>query len=709
MATTVENRLNGTNGATPTPATLAASAVVGTVGIANANGSFGAGRARYDAARQIHALNALRVDTSWEREGTPTLSVDLPPAGPWWVRWYVWMPALQSAGLGINEVRWHAGFPGAGLGLVIHETASGNIGTRLQPVDLAATSINWDSETGNAIPIGQWWRVELSYDGADFQSRVFAGHDTSRSRLHTWTGRGVGRTLEITGYRYRRGVLLRPGDTDAARGDTEVSDMQRDLMALGYELPLYGADGDYGGEATAAVLAFQQDHGYAVVDGYAGPETLSGITLALRLQNGEGYPPPLWVSHLAVSDSGPLGPADPAQDVVVPLAGTVRVASSGAFFNVQGPSVAPSGTVRVGGAAQVSRNARPAVAGTVRVSGSADVARDARPALAGTVRVSGEVSASRHAETSAAGTVRVSGALVATKHVVRALAATIRVSGSVVVRGGGRSAIALDYAAGHISDPFAPTEDDQDVANVVTVARDGGSSYTADVADGPLSVLDPPFGIGRYEESVTLPVAYDVQLRDHAGWRLRQGTVDAARYPTVTVDLAANPQLIQAVTSRDSGDALQVLNPPEWLPPESIELSIEGYTETLNAYTWTVDFNATPGDPWLIGSTDDPETPPSPDDSRADTEGSQLNVSVTSTANAFVVRTVSGPVWVDSANYPDSFPLDIRVGGEVMRVTAVTGTGSTQTFSVARALNAIRKPHAAGTPVSLAYPAYLGL
>ena len=40
-----------------------------------------------------------------------------------------------------------------------------------------------------------------------------------------------------------------------------VKAMQKMLLALGYALPRYGADGDYGTETRDAVIRFQQDHG----------------------------------------------------------------------------------------------------------------------------------------------------------------------------------------------------------------------------------------------------------------------------------------------------------------------------------------------------------------------------------------------------------------------------------------------------------------
>jgi peptidoglycan hydrolase-like protein with peptidoglycan-binding domain len=60
---------------------------------------------------------------------------------------------------------------------------------------------------------------------------------------------------------------LRHGD----RGD-RVKDIQEVLLALGYPLPTWGADGDFGDETEAAVRAFQSDVGIDV-DGVWGPMT----------------------------------------------------------------------------------------------------------------------------------------------------------------------------------------------------------------------------------------------------------------------------------------------------------------------------------------------------------------------------------------------------------------------------------------------------
>ena len=54
----------------------------------------------------------------------------------------------------------------------------------------------------------------------------------------------------------------RLGDRVLKRGDKgeDVRILQKDLMQLGYDLPRYGADGDFGAETEKAVRHFQQEH-----------------------------------------------------------------------------------------------------------------------------------------------------------------------------------------------------------------------------------------------------------------------------------------------------------------------------------------------------------------------------------------------------------------------------------------------------------------
>ena len=60
-----------------------------------------------------------------------------------------------------------------------------------------------------------------------------------------------------------------------ARGDI-VRELQERLIRLGYELPKYGADGDYGAETVAAVTRFQREHGLTA-DGICGPRSWAAL------------------------------------------------------------------------------------------------------------------------------------------------------------------------------------------------------------------------------------------------------------------------------------------------------------------------------------------------------------------------------------------------------------------------------------------------
>lgn len=402
MATTVNNSLSGPAGTQPSASTLARTARAGTVGITSPT------RATYSAGQTVHGLTSVMVATHYHRAGTPRLAVTLPAAGPWWARWYVWMPNLNAAGFGIDEVRWHVTFPGTGIGYVTHTTAAGNAGTRLQPAGLASAPINWNSETGSAVTAGQWWRVELEYTGVDLISRIYAGHSTTGARVHTWLGRDVGRSLEVTGYRYRRGVLLQQGATDATTGG-QVSARQQQLITLGY-LGVGGADGQYGPGTAAAVLAFQTAFGVTPLDGEIGPETAAAMDLRVAEVQGTALPPPLWLSHVAVSDSGPLGPAVvPGGSAVASLASLAAPApgmkaSAGEAVASLGALAAPSGG-RGGDA--------------VAVLGAAGVV-DGQKAGAGSVEaflgVVVEADGTKHAQGVAVAQLGMTAAVEATKH-----------------------------------------------------------------------------------------------------------------------------------------------------------------------------------------------------------------------------------------------------------------------------------------------------
>ncbi len=266
-------------------------------------------------------------------------------------------------------------------------------------------------------------------------------------------------------------------------------------------------------------------------------------------------------------------------------------------------------------------------------------------------------------------------------------------------------ALALDYSAdGEVAPPLEPVEDDTATRNDVTVTRQSGSSARATLGTGTLSTLPPPSGVGPYPTSETVNVHSDEQLPDVAGWILHLGTWDGPRYPAVSVDLAAAPWLIDQATAADVGDRIQISHPPAWLPPEAIDLLGQGYTETIGQYDWGLTFNCTAAGPWTVGIIEDAARP-----ARFDTDACQLATGVNSTATSWSVTTTHGPRWVDSATYPAEFPMDWMVAGERVTVTAISGTGTTQTATVVRAVNGIHKAQSAGASIALADPTYIAL
>lgn len=262
--------------------------------------------------------------------------------------------------------------------------------------------------------------------------------------------------------------------------------------------------------------------------------------------------------------------------------------------------------------------------------------------------------------------------------------------------------VRLSYTATNL-DEFAPTDDDQNTANYVTVSRTGGSSYLAVQETGPLNVSDPtddPDGVGVYPLPVTVNTSTDPVLADHASWRLRQGTVDQARYPQVGVNLA-NPSLTAAllggILALDVGDRLLITDPPAGLPPDDITLVVQGWTERISSFGWEIEFNCTPESSWTVGVY-------GAGDTRYSSDGSTLNESISTSAVSFQVATPSGPVW----GHGDG-DFDINIGGERMSVTAISGSTSPQTFTVTRSVNGIVKTHLIGDTVELWRPAYYGL
>ncbi|MGW3442167.1 hypothetical protein [Streptomyces sp. NPDC001076] len=221
-----------------------------------------------------------------------------------------------------------------------------------------------------------------------------------------------------------------------------------------------------------------------------------------------------------------------------------------------------------------------------------------------------------------------------------------------------------------------PVDDDMDIRNDITVERIGGSSGRAELTEGALSVADPPDGIGRYDDSVSLNLADDSQAEPMAWWLVALGTWDEARYPTITIRLHRNPALIPTILSLTEGDLIRITDLPDWLPPGPIDLLVVGYTERLGTRTWEVDLVCVPAGPYQVGVIEGSTT------GRVDANpgGSLLAAAASAVATALVVHTpgtLPAPAvpWIASSGpaptYAGDFPIPALVAGEQVSVSAI--------------------------------------
>lgn len=252
----------------------------------------------------------------------------------------------------------------------------------------------------------------------------------------------------------------------------------------------------------------------------------------------------------------------------------------------------------------------------------------------------------------------------------------------------------IDYSAKVVAPPFEPTDDDQSTRNDVTASRRDGGSYQIVQTTGRLSVSDPPVGIGRYEDEVTVNVQTDAQLSGAASWWLKLGTLDAARYPSVTFNLAASaitPILRDQILALDVGDRLSIINITLADIPDTVDLIVQGSTETISNDSWSITFNCAPGEPYQVAKFSGA--------SRYDADGSQLTAGIGTTDLSFQVTQTKTSLWTID---PTMFPLDVNMAGERITVSGITSATSPQTFAVsARSVNGVVKTHLAGEAVRL--------
>ncbi|NUS86376.1 MAG: hypothetical protein HOY75_27545 [Streptomyces sp.] len=198
----------------------------------------------------------------------------------------------------------------------------------------------------------------------------------------------------------------------------------------------------------------------------------------------------------------------------------------------------------------------------------------------------------------------------------------------------GNPILALDFDR-HIKDPFRPSVGTDGTINDVTASRQDGGEARIVQTSGPRGTDT----VGTYPDAVTVQVASDDQLPDQASWRVHLGTSPDARIPEVHVDLAKaghTTDVADAVAGASLGDAMVIANPPDDLPPDDVELIVEGYSERIGEHEWAWQANTTPGRPWdVLEITQDRGT----GDIVEDFEDATLNIVVTNGGSLPWLRT----------------------------------------------------------------------
>lgn len=262
--------------------------------------------------------------------------------------------------------------------------------------------------------------------------------------------------------------------------------------------------------------------------------------------------------------------------------------------------------------------------------------------------------------------------------------------------------LTLNYDAFEVAPPTDPVIDDLDVRNDVTAVRRGGGTARAVRESGPLNVQDPSDdeeGVGRYTQQVDVNPFSDHVVGNWAGWCLHRGTVDETRWPTVTVDLDATPGV--DVESIEIGDRLTITNMPAELTPDTVSLIVLGWSEHVGSHRRRITFTCAPESPLHVAEVEHA------DYSFVGSDGSTVNTAFSAgTGTSLSVAIAAGyPLWDDADG-----PFDILVSGVRLRVTAIAGASSPQTFTVQAApINGVTKTIAVGERVDLFYPSYIGL
>lgn len=262
--------------------------------------------------------------------------------------------------------------------------------------------------------------------------------------------------------------------------------------------------------------------------------------------------------------------------------------------------------------------------------------------------------------------------------------------------------VTLNARRNELTHPFRPALDDLNVRNDVAVARLGGSEYRSEVKTGLKSVLPAPNGVGRYDERLILNLYTDAQTVFNATWRTWRGTWVGMRYARISLGINAAPWVADAWLLADIGDLIAVTDLPPQHPKTTVETLLRGYNSTYSPKRWDVTVNASPAGPYKIGQAGDGTH------ASAWAQCGPLTALAAEMkpSDTTITVTPDGALFSTTADLTLN-PLELYVDGDVHRVTAISGAGPTQTFTVQRSYPQLRR--GAGTLVKVNNPAIAAL
>lgn len=268
--------------------------------------------------------------------------------------------------------------------------------------------------------------------------------------------------------------------------------------------------------------------------------------------------------------------------------------------------------------------------------------------------------------------------------------------------------LTLDYSAADLSG-WAPIDDDELTVNQLELSRDGGSKVRDSIDSGPLSTADPPDGAGVSPDTATLSLEYDRYLADQLSWRLHLGTVDAPRTTDLPIELARDS--FSATADRRAalavriGDRIDVINPPADDGADDLEFLVVGMQHAVDHFTHRISYRCWPYEAFRVGiwhrygvasgvGTAD----------RWSGEGTVIAEDLDTTETGVDITAADMCEWAhDDGDY------DVRVNGEVMTVTGISGSHPSYTLTVTRSVNGVIATHSNGDAIDLDAPTYWGL